>query len=97
MRTTVTLDPEVERLLKKAMQLRGQSFKQVLNQALLKGLADVAGDQHEPPFEVPARPMQLRAGLDPARLNTMTDELEAEAHADLTRRLLAERESDDRS
>lgn len=97
MRTTVTLDPEVERLLKKAMQARGQSFKQALNQALLRGLADLADDQQEPPFEVAARPMGLRAGLDPARLNAQAGELEARAHVELTQRLLAERKSSDRS
>jgi hypothetical protein len=97
MRTTVTLDPEVERLLKKAMRLRGQSFKQALNQALLKGLADLADDQQEPSFEVAARSMRLRAGIDSGRLNALADELEAEAHVALTRRLLAARESGDRS
>lgn len=97
MRTTVTLDPEVERLLKKAMRLRGQSFKQALNQALLKGLADLADDQEEPPFEVAARPMRLRAGIDSARLNALADELEQDSHVELTRRLLAERQPRDRS
>lgn len=84
MRTTVTLDPEVERLLEKAMRARRLSFKQALNQAVLKGLADLADDQQEPPFEMVARPMRLRAGLDPARLNALADELEGEAHAELT-------------
>ena len=72
------------------MRARGQSFKQVLNQALRKGLVDVAGDDREPPFEVDARPMSLRAGLDPARLNALADELEADAQVDLTRRLREE-------
>ena len=46
MRTTVTLEPEAERLLKEAMRRRGQSFKDVLNHAVCKGLADLedAGD-----------------------------------------------------
>ena len=87
MRTTVTIDPEVEQLLKKAMRARGQSFKQVLNQALRKGLADVAGDSREPPFIIQARPMGLRAGLDPAHLNAIAGELEVDAHAELSRRL----------
>lgn len=72
------------------MRARGQSFKQVLNLALRKGLADVAGDEQEPPFEIHARPMRVRAGLDPARLNSLADELEIDAHADLTRRLRQE-------
>ena len=39
MRTTVTLDPDVEALLQKAMRERGESFKQVLNAAIRDGLA----------------------------------------------------------
>jgi hypothetical protein len=38
MRTTVTLDPDVERLLRRAVRERGQSFKQVLNSAVRNGL-----------------------------------------------------------
>lgn len=39
MRTTVTLDPDVEALLRERMLQQGQSFKQVLNQALRAALA----------------------------------------------------------
>jgi hypothetical protein len=39
MRTTVTLDPDVERLVKDAMRERGLSFKQALNEALRRDLA----------------------------------------------------------
>jgi len=38
MRTTVTLDPDVERLLKQAVHERDASFKQVINDALRLGL-----------------------------------------------------------
>ena len=38
MRTTVTLDPEVEALLRKAMRERGISFKEALNGAIRAGL-----------------------------------------------------------
>ncbi|MGA9422013.1 MAG: hypothetical protein WBW61_06590 [Rhodanobacteraceae bacterium] len=38
MRTTVTLDPDVEILLKQAMRENGLPFKQVLNNALRSGL-----------------------------------------------------------
>ena len=37
MRTTVTLDPDVEALLRRAMRERGASFKQVLNDAVRDG------------------------------------------------------------
>lgn len=39
MRTTVTLDPDVERLIRDAMRERSISFKQALNDAARAGLA----------------------------------------------------------
>ena len=38
MRTTVTLDADVEALLRRAMRERGESFKQALNAAARAGL-----------------------------------------------------------
>jgi hypothetical protein len=38
MRTTVTLDPDVEAQLKRVMRRRGISFKAALNQAIRDGL-----------------------------------------------------------
>ncbi len=38
MRTTVTLDPDVESMLRKEVRRRGESFKDVLNNALRVGL-----------------------------------------------------------
>lgn len=38
MRTTVTLEPDVERLLRRAVRERGDSFKKVLNAAVREGL-----------------------------------------------------------
>jgi hypothetical protein len=52
MRTTVTLDPDVQALLKNAMRERDASFKQVLNDAIRSGLADKApGQAALPPFK----------------------------------------------
>lgn len=38
MRTTVTIDPDVEVLLRKTIRERGEPFKQVLNNAVRAGL-----------------------------------------------------------
>jgi hypothetical protein len=43
MRTTATIDPEVERLLHQVMKERGLSFKKALNEALKAGLASARG------------------------------------------------------
>jgi hypothetical protein len=87
MRTTVTLDPDVEQLLRLATQGSGQSFKEALNDGLRRGLAHLAPASAAEPFVVDALPLGLRAGLDPARLHEVADELEAEAFAATTRQL----------
>jgi hypothetical protein len=40
MRTTVTLDPDTEALIKRAMRERGVSFKETVNEAIRAGLTD---------------------------------------------------------
>ena len=40
MRTTVTLDADVESMLRKEVRRRGEPFKQVLNNAIRAGLRD---------------------------------------------------------
>jgi hypothetical protein len=87
MRTTVTLDADVEQLLRDAMQQRRQSFKEALNQAIRCGLANAQAGADEAPFVVRASRMGLRAGTDSGRLNQMSDELEAEGFDELSRRL----------
>lgn len=49
MRTTVTLDPDVESSLRKEMHRRGEPFKQVLNDAIRTGLR--AMRRHNRTFE----------------------------------------------
>lgn len=46
MRTTVTLEADVEALLRKAMRERGLTFKEAVNQAIRAGLAP--GEQGRP-------------------------------------------------
>jgi len=91
MRTTVTLDPDVEQLVVDAMQRFRQSFKEVLNQAIRKGLSDLAASPDEPPFVVSARPMGMLAGVDIGRLNQVADELEADTFIKLSRELEAKK------
>ena len=87
MRTTVTLDPDVERLLHEAMQQTGEGFKSTLNQAIRKGLADLAPTEPEKPFVVEARDMGLCPGVDVANIHDLETDLEVEAYLDVTRKL----------
>lgn len=50
MRTTVTLDSDVEALLRKAMRERGEPFKRVLNAAIRAALTDA---RQAKPFKQP--------------------------------------------
>jgi hypothetical protein len=43
-RTTVTLDPDTERIIRNVMRERGVSFKQALNDAIRAGLAPTKGN-----------------------------------------------------
>ena len=73
MKTTITLDAEVEQRLREAMQRQGKSLKEILNGALRRGLG-----LSQQQFEVKSRPLRLRPGLDPTRLSDLDDDLEVE-------------------
>ncbi len=90
MRTTVTLDPDTERLLRSAMRERNLTFKSALNDAIRQGLRQYAADA-EPRFTTKARPMHLRPGIDPARLHDLDAALEVETFKALHARLEQER------
>jgi len=79
MRTTVTLDQDVERLLKEAMHRSRRSFKETLNRALRAALGPAPPPSDRPAFVLAARPLELRAGIDPTSFNKLADELEADA------------------
>ena len=59
MRTTVTLEPDVEALLRKLMRERGLSFKEALNQAVRSGVAGV----QRPPARQSFRQKTYRMGF----------------------------------
>jgi hypothetical protein len=79
MRTTVTLEEDVERLLRETMHRTRQSFKETLNRALRAGLTGHAPVGKRPRFKIESRPMGLRTGVDPTALNKLVDELEIDA------------------
>lgn len=76
MRTTVTLDPDVERLLADAVHRERRPFKQVVNDALRRGLAPQAAPRTAKPVRIVPHRARLRPGLDPLGFNRLADELE---------------------
>jgi hypothetical protein len=77
MRTTLTLEDELAERLKRLARTTGQSFKEVVNSAIRRGLS--IGDGPPPgqkPFRVEPKACGFRAGVDPTKLNQLYDELE---------------------
>ena len=87
MRTTVTLDRDVERILRETAMRTHKPFKKVLNETLRAGIEQAAGIGEAEPFVLRSRPMGLRAGYDPSGFNQLADDLEAEAFLEATRKL----------
>lgn len=81
MRTTLTIDHDVEQLLRREMQRTGSSMKAVVNDALRVGL----GIRGKPPqadrYRVQPHAFGFRPGVDLDRLNQLVDELEADEFA----------------
>lgn len=75
MRTTVTLDPDAEALLRRHMRQRGLSFKAALNDAIRAGLGRPEGDVAA--FRTPTRPMG-RPTVNLDRALALAGELEDE-------------------
>ncbi len=73
MRTTVTLDPDTEQLIRQRMKRRGVSFKQALNDAIRDG--SLGADQ--PRYETPTYAMGVPA-VDLTKALRVAGELEDE-------------------
>lgn len=74
MRTTVTLDPDVEAKLKATMRERGVSFKAALNDAVRAGLDASAPVAR--PFKVNTAPLGVRINI--VKANQIAGEMEDE-------------------
>lgn len=82
MRTTLTLDDDLSRELAKRARRLGLSFKEVVNDAIRRGLSTGERPESQPmPFVVEPSACGLRPGIDPAGLNRLLDELEVEDFA----------------
>jgi hypothetical protein len=82
-RTTLTLDPDVARLLDEAVHRDRRPMKQVVNDALRRALTP---QQEREPVKVVAHRSAVHAGFDLAKLNQLADELEDQAVLDAARR-----------
>ncbi len=78
MRTTLTLDDDLARQLQDISRRKGESFKQVVNAALRRGLQGEKTVARLPKFKVTPKACGFRSGVDVLRLNQLNDELEME-------------------
>ncbi len=82
MRTTVTLDPDVEALIRQVVRERNIGFKQAVNQAVRDGLA-------KPPMPIPEFRQRIahlgRAHVDLTKALVLADELDDLDHGYRTR------------
>ncbi|MDE0447855.1 MAG: hypothetical protein OXH96_14425 [Spirochaetaceae bacterium] len=75
----MTLDPDVARLLTEEAHRQRKPFKQIVNEAIRKGLAPSTGETRQGLFRVRPHRTSLRSGIDVASFNKLADELEDDA------------------
>jgi hypothetical protein len=76
MRTTVTLDPDVEAKLRAAMRERGVSFKVAVNDSIRAGLTGPAPAARR--FRMTTAPLGVRPGVNLDKALALAGELEDE-------------------
>lgn len=76
MRTTLTLDPDVAKLVRETVEHEQTSLKDVVNDALRRGLRP---SEPRPAFRIVPHSSPLQPGLDPRGFNQFAEELEDEA------------------
>jgi hypothetical protein len=75
-RTTVTLDPDVEAKLRTAMRERGVSFKVAINDAVRSGLGATVPTAR--PYRMTTAPLGVRPGVNLDKALTLAGEMEDE-------------------
>ena len=84
MRTTLTLDSDVARLIDVAVHRVRRPMKQVVNDALWRALTPETRRER---VRLSPHDSTIRTGFDVAKLNQLADELDDEAILDATRRV----------
>ena len=79
MRTTVTLDSDVEKLLREAMRGQGLSFKEALNQSLRASLTGLNSPAKRKPFRQKTWNLGVPK-IDLAKALSIAAELEDDEH-----------------
>ncbi len=76
MRTTLTLDDDVAEKLRQLAHERRVPFRRVVNELLRRALSGQTPRRRPAPFRVDTFRSAFRPGVDPQKLNQLSDELE---------------------
>ena len=79
MRTTLTLEPDVARLIEEATARERKPIKQIVNEALRRGLSPRGASRPAGRFRVQPHRARLQPGIDLESPNKLVDELEDDA------------------
>jgi hypothetical protein len=79
MRTTLTLDPDVVRLLEDEARRQRKTWKQVVNDSIRRGLLPAPRSRPAARYHVRPHKTALGPGIEIASFNRLADELEDEA------------------
>lgn len=77
MRTTVTFDDDVARLISDAQHRERKTFKQVVNEAVRRGLTETTSDASA--YRMRPHHSGVRPGIEVTALNRLADELDDDA------------------
>ncbi|MCU0751585.1 MAG: hypothetical protein MUF86_08885 [Akkermansiaceae bacterium] len=73
------------RLLSEHARQTRKSFKETLNPTVRSGLGRLAASSEDQDFIIEARPMQIKAGVDAGRFNSLLDDMDADAFLEKNR------------
>ena len=78
MRTTLTLDDDTAARIDEKRRKDGPSLKQVVNLLLVEGLRSSRQNPGARPYRTTTHRLDVRPGVDAARLNQLVDEFEVD-------------------
>ena len=76
MRTTLTIGDEIDARLRKLAREQNRTYKDVVNDALVRGLDHLAVMEPAPKYRVRVKDFGFRPGVDRTKLNQLYDEIE---------------------
>ena len=80
MRTTLTLDPDVAAKARKGAAQLHKPFKEVINEALRVGLAEILAPPAAKPYRTDPRPLGLRPGFSYDNISELIAAAEGDDH-----------------